>query len=133
MNRPWSTTMRPGATGFTLIELMVVMVIIATLLSVVVPRYFESVDRAREATLKESLKVVRDAIDRHFSDTGKYPDTLDDLVAKKYLRKAPLDPVTDRVDTWVIVPPPDPALGAVFDIKSGAQGTDRSGRPFSEL
>ena len=112
---------------------MVVMVIIATLLSVVVPRYFESVDRAREATLKESLKVVRDAIDRHFSDTGKYPDTLDDLVAKKYLRKAPLDPVTDRVDTWVIVPPPDPALGAVFDIKSGAQGADRSGRPFSEL
>lgn len=112
---------------------MVVLAIIATLLSVVVPKYMSSVDQAREMALKESLKVVRDAIDKHFSDTGKYPESLEDLVSKKYLRKTPLDPVTDRTDSWVIVPPPDPALGSVFDIKSGAPGVDRGGKPFGEL
>ena len=119
--------------GFTLVELLVVLAIVATLISIVVPKYFSAVDQAREGALKETLKVVRDAIDKHFSDTGKYPDTLDDLVAKKYLRKAPIDPVTERADSWIIVAPADTALGAIADVRSGAKGNDRGGKPYGEL
>jgi general secretion pathway protein G len=119
--------------GFTLIELMVVLAIVATLLSIVVPRYFSAVDLARETALKETLKVVRDAIDKHFSDVGKYPDTLDDLVARKYLRNAPLDPVTGRADSWIVVAPADPNLGGIADVRSGAQGNDRNGKPFGDF
>ena len=125
--------MRLRRRGFTLIELMVVLAIVATLISIVVPKYFSAVDQARETALKETLKVVRDAIDKHFSDTGKYPETLDDLVTRKYLRKAPIDPVTERADSWIAVAPTDPALGAIADVRSGAQGTDRSGKPYGEL
>ena len=119
--------------GFTLIELMVVLAIVATLISIVVPKYFSAIDQARDTALKETLKVVRDAIDKHFSDTGKYPETLDDLVTRKYLRKAPVDPVTERADSWITVAPADPALGAIADVRSGAQGSDRSGKPYGEL
>ena len=112
---------------------MVVLAIVATLISIVVPKYFSAVDQAREAALKETLKVVRDAIDKHFSDTGKYPDSLDELVTRKYLRKAPVDPVTERVDSWILVAPADPALGVVADLRSGAQGNDRTGRPYGEF
>jgi general secretion pathway protein G len=119
--------------GFTLIELLVVMAIIATLLTLVVPRYFGSVDRSKEVVLEQSLATVRDAIDKHYGDTGKYPDSLQELVDKRYLRSMPLDPITDSTTTWQIVPPPDASKGGVYDIHSGAAGTARDGRPFSEL
>lgn len=118
--------------GFTLIELMVVMVIIALLLTIAVPRYFDHVDRAREVTLQESLNVMRDAIDKYYGDTGKYPETLDELVTRRYLRRVPVDPLTDSSSTWIVVPPPLPAPSGVYDVHSGAPGKGRTGTPYRE-
>jgi general secretion pathway protein G len=117
--------------GFTLIELLVVMAIIATLLSLAVPRYFDSVKRAEEATLRQNLALMRDAIDKHYADTGRYPATLEDLVLKRYLRAIPLDPVTGAADTWVAVAPPAPEPGKVYDVKSGSTANARDGTAFS--
>jgi general secretion pathway protein G len=126
-------TVRRRRSGFTLIELMVVMAIIATLLTLVIPRYFGSVDRSKEVVLKQSLATVRDAIDKHYADTGKYPESLQELVDKRYLRSMPVDPLTDSTTTWQIVPPADASKGGVYDIHSGAPGTTSDGKPFSEL
>lgn len=126
------TAHRSPLTGFTLIELMVVMAIIALLLTLAVPRYFNSVERAREAVLKEDLAQMRDAIDKYYGDRNQYPDALDDLVEKKYLRRIPPDPITDSAQTWVVVPPEDAAKGAVFDVKSGAPGTALDGTNYSD-
>jgi len=118
--------------GFTLIELLVVMSVIATLLTIAVPRYFQHLDRAREASLRESLAVMRDAVDKYRADTGRYPETLEELVTKRYLRKVPPDPITESTDTWVIVPPPDePGQKKVWDIHSGAEGQGISGSEYS--
>jgi general secretion pathway protein G len=110
--------------GFTLIELLVVMAIIATLLSIATPRYFAHLERAREAALRETLVVVRDAIDKFHSDTGRYPAELAELATRRYLRRVPVDPVSDSADTWIIVPPPDEAAG-VWDLRSGAGGEEK--------
>lgn len=118
--------------GFTLIELMVALAIVALLLSIAVPRYFGGLTRAEEAVLKENLMLLRDAIDKHFADTGRYPAGLEDLVAKKYLRAVPSDPITQSATTWVQVPPADARLGGVFDVKSGAQGAATNGKPYAE-
>ena len=116
--------------GFTLIELLVVMAIIATLLSIAVPKYFHSVDKSKEVILQQDLQVMRDAIDKYYGDNGKYPDTLDDLVSKKYLRKIPPDPITDSASTWVTTPPQDSSKGGVYDLHSGAAGKGRDGTPY---
>lgn len=118
--------------GFTMIELLVVMAVIALLLSLAAPRYFNSVLKSREAVLRENLAVTRQALDRYYGDNGKYPDGLDMLVSKKYLRSLPLDPITDSVATWVIVPPDVPEKGGVFDVKSGAAGKARDGTAYAE-
>lgn len=118
--------------GFTLIELLVVMAIIATLLTIAVPRYFGSVDHSKEVALKQSLNVMRDALDKFYGDTGTYPETLDDLVTKKYLRKIPVDPITDSVTTWQIISPPDGKLSGVYNIKSGASGTARDSSNYQD-
>lgn len=118
--------------GFTLIELLVVITIIALLLTIAVPRYFGGVDRAKEAVLQEDLATMRDALDKFYADTGKYPATLDELVSRRYLRKIPVDPITDSAETWETIPPEDPLLGGVYDVKSGAIGTSRDGKPYNE-
>jgi len=121
------------ARGFTLIELVIVMAILGTLLSIAVPRYFHSVEHSKEAALKQDLSVMRDAIDKYYGDRGQYPDTLDELVTRHYLRKLPADPLTDSSDTWVPVAPPDTMLkGAVYDVKSGAPGQALDGSAYSE-
>ncbi len=118
--------------GFTLIELLVVMSVIATLLTIAVPRYFQHLDRAREASLRESLAVMRDALDKYRGDTGRYPETLDELVTKRYLRRVPPDPITESTETWVLVPPPDePGRRKVWDIRSGAEGQGQNGSDYS--
>jgi prepilin-type N-terminal cleavage/methylation domain-containing protein len=121
--------------GFTLIELLIVMAIMAVLLTVALPRYFNSVERSRVVTLQQSLAVMRDAIDKYYADRGKYPDSLSDLVQQRYLRSLPVDPVTDSGDTWVLVPPPPGSQGggSVYDVRSGAPGQAADGRSFSEL
>jgi general secretion pathway protein G len=122
---------RRTPSGFTLIELLVVMAIIALLLSIAAPRYFNSVDKTKEAVLHQDLSTMRDALDKYYGDTGKYPDTLDDLVSKKYLRKLPVDPITDSAATWVTVPPADAEQGGVYDLHSGAPGNGRDGTPYA--
>jgi general secretion pathway protein G len=121
-------------TGFTLIELLVVMAVIATLLTLAIPRYFSSVDRSKEAVLRENLNTVRDAIDKFHADRGRYPDSLPDLVTKRYLRSVPMDPIAESDSAWVIVPPPQGVGdGAVYDVRSGAQGSTLDGKAYSEL
>jgi general secretion pathway protein G len=118
--------------GFTLIELLVALTIIALLLSLVVPRYFGSLGRAEESVLKENLYAMRDALDKHYADTGRYPASLDELVAKKYLRSLPTDPMTQSPATWIVIAPADPQQGAVYDVKSGAKGAGRDGKPYEQ-
>ncbi|MDB5903569.1 MAG: type secretion system, GspG-like protein 2 [Betaproteobacteria bacterium] len=120
------------ARGFTLIELLVVLAIIATLLTIALPRYFSSVEKSKEAVLRENLYVTRDAIGKYYSDKGKYPESLEALVTDKYLRGIPMDPVTDSTATWVVVPPEDPKKGAVYDVKSGAPGKASDGTLFAD-
>lgn len=118
--------------GFTLIELLVVLAIIAVLLSIAAPRYSGSVDRAKEAVLRENLASLRDALDKHYGDTGQYPLKLEDLVTKRYLRRVPQDPVTDSSATWVLVAPPDPEKGGVADVRSGSREKARDGTFYKE-
>ncbi|MCE9569958.1 MAG: type II secretion system GspH family protein [Rhodocyclales bacterium] len=119
-----------AASGFTLIELLVTMAIIALLLSLAVPRYFSSIDKAKETVLRENLHQIRDSIDKFYGDRGRYPATLDDLVTQKYLRKIPPDPITDSDRTWVLIPPADTQKGSVYDVKSGAPGAARDGSAY---
>jgi general secretion pathway protein G len=118
--------------GFTLIELLVVLGIVALMLTLAVPRYFPSVDKSKEVVLADNLRNLRGLIDQYYGDTGRYPDSLDQLVEKKYLRALPRDPVTDSDSTWIIIPPEDSLKGSVYDIKSGAPGNDRSGKPYAD-
>jgi len=118
--------------GFTLIELLVALTIIALLLSIVTPRYFGAVHRAEENVLRENLHLLRDALDKHHADTGRYPGSLEELAAKRYLRAVPIDPVTQSAATWVLIAPADPQLGAVYDVRSGAKGAGRDGKPYGE-
>lgn len=116
--------------GFTLIELMVVLAVIAILLTIAVPRYFSSLEKSREAVLQQNLALMRETLDKYYGDKGKYPDALDELVSNKYLRSVPVDPITDSAATWVSVPPDLPEMGGVYDVKSGAQGVARDGTEY---
>lgn len=122
------------ARAFTLIELLVVMAIIAVLLTIAAPRYFEHLDRSKDATLKQTLSVTRDAIDKFRGDRGAWPQSLQELVERQYLRKLPFDPVTDSSETWILVPPKDAATeSGVADLKSGAEGLSRNGVPYADF
>lgn len=119
------------ARGFTLVELLVVFSILALLIAIAVPRYFGSLDKSKEAVLKQDLAQMRESIDKFFGDRGVYPSTLEELVERKYLRSIPADPITDS-DQWVTVAPQDRALGEVYDVKSAAQGNDHAGKAFRD-
>lgn len=117
--------------GFTLVELLVVLAIIALLLTIASPKYFNSIEKSKDATLKQSLNVVRESIDKFYADNGQYPKTLDDLVEKKYIRKLPVDPITESTETWVLVAPEPPLEGNIADIHSGALGAAKDGTPYA--
>jgi general secretion pathway protein G len=123
--------------GFTIIELLVVVSIIVILATMGMTQYRSSVIHAREATLKEDLFRMRDAIDQYYADKNSWPATLDSLVSDGYLRKVPEDPFTKSNSSWQTVPAePDPnnpvAEPGVFDVKSGADGTALDGSRYSE-
>ena len=88
--------------GFTLIELLVVLAILGILLTLALPRYFSSIDKSKEAVLRENLVQIRDAISRYHADRGRYPETLDALASDRYLRRVPLDPLTESALTWIV-------------------------------
>ena len=117
--------------GFTLIELLVVMAIIATLLTIAVPRYVRSLQRSREAVLRQDLTTLRESIDKFYGDTGKYPQTLAALVEKRYLRSIPIDPIAKAADKWVVVTADDPEDNGVKDVRSGAEGVGEGGVPYA--
>src|SRR5512139_961429 len=123
-------TPKGNKSGFTLIELMVVMAVIAILLSIALPRYFAGLEKSREAVLHQDLSLLRETLDKYYGDKGKYPDALDDLVSSKYLRSVPVDPITDSNATWVSIPPDTPEKGGVYDVRSGAQGVARDGTEY---
>jgi general secretion pathway protein G len=121
-----------AARGFTLIELLVVMAIVAMLLTLAVPRYFHSVDQSKEVALRHDLATLREAIDRHFADTGRYPESLEELATKRYLRSLVADPITESSKTWLVVAPENRELGAVYDVRSGAPGKGRDGTAYKD-
>jgi general secretion pathway protein G len=124
-------------TGFTLVELLIVISLISILAAMGLVQYRNSVVSTKEATLKTDLFRMRDAIDQYYADKGKYPSSLDSLVTDGYLRKLPEDPITKSADTWTTVPAePDPnnpsAEAGVYNVKSGAQGTALDGSNYSD-
>lgn len=118
--------------GFTLIEVLVVLAIIATLLSLVAPRYFDSINRAKETTLKHDLITMRRAIDQFYSDKNAYPDSLEEIVQQKYLRELPQDPITESKLTWLFTAPPDlESKGNIYDVHSGSPEIATDGTPYA--
>ena len=117
--------------GFTLIELLIVMAIIGTLLSIAVPRYFHSLQHARETVLKQDLAILREAIDKYYADLNQYPEKLPDLVEKKYVRAVPVDPFTRLADTWTVVASDDPDHPGIRDVLSGAPDIASDGTPVA--
>ena len=123
--------------GFTLIELMIVMTVIGILASIAVPHYQRNLIKAREAVLMEDLYLMRRAIDAYFADHISYPESLDDLVANKYIRDIPRDPFTQATDTWEEVPPTpsiegEMAEGGLEDVHSGDDRVGLNGVPYRD-
>ncbi|MDR0181448.1 type II secretion system protein [Lysobacter arvi] len=125
------TTSRPR--GFSLIELLVVMAIIAALVTIALPRYQATVQTARLTALKENLRVLRTSLDRHFEDRGTYPESLQALVEAKYLKSVPVDPVSESAQSWILMNDPDGEVEGVVDVRSGAQGMTPDGVPYADL
>lgn len=116
--------------GFTLVELLIVLVILAILVGAVAPTAFHSVDKAREVVLKENLHVLRKAIDDYYADQGRYPAELSALVAGRYLRGIPVDPLTEA-DAWLLVRNEDGKEAGVRDVRSLATGVATDGSQYA--
>ena len=125
-------TSRPR--GFTLVELIVVMAIVALLASIAAPRYFNSLQKSRETAMLQSLTTMRDAIDQFAADKARYPESLQELATLRYIREIPEDPLTASRETWVELPPPTDmqAGGRVWDVRSGAAGRSADGRLYAD-
>jgi general secretion pathway protein G len=119
--------------GFTLIEMLIVMAIVALLLTIALPRYFGSLDKSKDVALQENLKVLRVTLDRFYADKGHYPETLDDLVDQKYLRAVPVDPITDSARSWILISAKDADTKGIVDVKSGAQGLAKGGVAYDSF
>ncbi len=109
-----------------MIELVVVMAVLGLLLSLAMPRYMASLERGREQVAQSNLAQMREAIDRFYGDNARYPEQLEELVTKRYLRAVPLNPFTEAPD-WAVVAPPSGAKGAVFDVRDPTLQTGAPG------
>src|SRR5271168_4481635 len=126
----------PSEAGFTLIELMVVMLIIGVLMTIAIPNFVSAIKAAKESVLKEDLHVMRNAIDSYTMDRQKAPQSLQELVDAGYLKSIPSDPMTHATDTWTAdqsdsmhsIDQTDPGID---DVHSGAQDTGSDGQPYS--
>jgi general secretion pathway protein G len=124
--------------GFTFIELMIVMAIIAVLMAVALPIYTRSIIRSKESVLKNNLFTMRTVIDEYTYDKQKAPQTLQDLVSDGYLRQVPIDPITGNADSWKLIMEDatntvNQTQPGIFDIRSGAEGTSLEGTLYSEF
>ena len=123
--------------GFTLIELMIVMAIIAVLMAVAVPVYTRAIVRSKESVLKNNLYTMRTVIDEYTYDKQKAPQTLQDLVSDGYLRQIPVDPITGNADSWKLIMEDatntvNQSMPGIFDVRSGSDLTSLEGTPYSE-
>ena len=121
----------PKQQGFTLVELLVVMAILMLLLTVAAPRYFSGIDRAKEAALKQTLQVVRNAIDKFHADNARYPESLQELAERHYIRQVPVDHLTESGETWIVVKPDEDIPGDLYDLHSGAEGQAKDGSLYA--
>ncbi|MBN1848462.1 MAG: type II secretion system protein [Deltaproteobacteria bacterium] len=128
MERP----IKNGSHGYTLIELMVVLSIIGILATMAQPNFQKTIIRAKEASLRQSLFVLRDVIDQYYADHGRYPDMLEDLVEQRYIRAIPEDPFTHSTTTWIITPPEGGVMGGVYDVHSGSDLIGLNNVPYNE-
>ena len=127
---------RKGESGFTLVELMIVMTIIGILAAIAIPSYIRSIQKAKEAVLREDLHTMRTAIDSYTVDKEKAPDTLDDLVQAGYLKSIPIDPMTSSSDTWITgqsdtMTDINETQGGMDDVHSGSEGTASDGTTYN--
>lgn len=122
----------PKRNGFTLIEMLVVLAIVALLLTVVTPRMLGQLDSAKDKVLQENLHQTREVLDKFYGDKGRYPQSLDELVEKGYLRAVPMDPITESTSTWAIENPPVGYKGTVGNVRSGAPGAARDGSLYRD-
>jgi general secretion pathway protein G len=104
-------------------------IILFLVLQIIACRNYQSDLKAREAVLRKNLERIRTALDQYYSDHGKYPSTLRELVRRGYFKKIPIDPITRRDDTWILLN----SESGIQDIHSGAEGTDLTGTPYNEL
>lgn len=128
---------RRGSRGFTLIELLVVIAIIGIVVTVAVGQYQKSIQKAREAVLREDLYIIRTAINQYFADKGKYPADLQALVSDSYLYKIPVDPITGSPETWITeyAEPTEEDISqesGIADVRSGASGAGLDGTSFAD-
>lgn len=130
--KSWNKNSISKILGFTLVELLVVLSILALLLTLATPRYFTSIDRAKDATLMQDLNTLRESIDKFYADHGEYPKSLEDLVERKYIRKIPVDPITGKSTTWIFTPPEPPLVGDIYDIHSGSDGIAKDGTRYAD-
>ena len=119
--------------GFTLIEIMVVVAIIVTILSIAVPFYTTAMVRAKESVLQSNLFTMRSVIDQYTYDKEEPPQSLDELVSEGYLREIPIDPFTESRDTWQMINDAGPTgESGLYDVRSGSDRTALNGTPYSE-
>jgi len=119
-----------NAKGFTLIELMIVVSIVGILATIAVPSYQSSVIKARETVLRQDLFTLRELLDHHRADKGKYPPSLDSLVTAGYLRAIPKDPFTNSPNSWQQIM--EPTEGGIFDVYSGSDIVGTNGTPYNQ-